>query len=145
MTFEGQLIYLSDHINAVSASVKEGVTNSARRLNDRKDEIVKNHELIMAEAQAHMAEASRVYRETVDKHVVALQQQLQGTASLAQGLKEQADKLKRMVLSTHVIPSLKLDDKDLGVVKQLRELQKEHYAHLVVHAQLESSRQGVVD
>jgi hypothetical protein len=121
------------------------VTNSARLLNDRKDEIMKNHELTMVASQAHIVEANTVYRETLDNHVVALQQQLQGTSSLAQGLKEQADKLKKMILSTHVVPSLDLDDKDLGAVKQLKELQNEHYSHLVVHAQLEASRKGVVD
>ncbi len=121
------------------------MTNSARLLNDRKDEIMKNHELTMVASQAHIVEANTVYRETLDNHVVALQQQLQGTSSLAQGLKEQADKLKKMILSTHVVPSLDLDDKDLGAVKQLKELQNEHYSHLVVHAQLEASRKGVVD
>ncbi len=121
------------------------MTNSARLLKDRKDEILKKHEQTMAASQAHIAEANRVYRETVDNHVVALQQQLQGTSSLAQGLKEQADKLKKMVLSTHVVPSLKLDAKDLGVVTQLKELQVEHYAHLVLHEQLEASRNRVVD
>ncbi len=136
---------LSEHINAVASNVKEGVTNAARLLKDRKDDILKKHEETMTASQAHIAEANGVYRETVDNHVVALQQQLQGTSSLAQGLKEQADNLKRMVLSTHVVPSLKLDDKDLGFVKQLKELQVEHYAHLILHEQLEASKKRDVD
>jgi hypothetical protein len=146
MTFEGRLPDkdLSEHINAVALNVKEGVTNATRLLKDRKDDILKKHEEIMVASQAQIAEANRVYKETVESHVEALQQQLQGTASLAQGIKEKADKLKKMVLSTHIVPSLKLDDKDLGFVRQLRDLQAEHYALRVVHEQLKESKDGAV-
>jgi hypothetical protein len=75
---------------------------------------MRKHDEAMAASQQQMTEASRAYKETVDKHVVALQQSLQGTSSLAQGLTEQAAKLKRIVVSAHIVPSLKLDDKDLG-------------------------------
>jgi hypothetical protein len=76
---------------------------------------------------------------------VALQQSLQGTASLDQELKEQADKFKRMFLSTHVVPSLKLDDKELGFVKQLKELQEEHRVQLMWYEQLKASKKGAVE
>jgi hypothetical protein len=136
---------LSEHINAVTSGVKEGVADAARLLKDRKDDILKKHEETIATSQEQIAEASRVYRETVDRHVVALQQSLQGTSSLAQGLKEQAEKLKRMVLSTHVIPSLKLDDKELGFVKQLKDLQEEHRVQLMRYEQLKASKKGAVE
>jgi hypothetical protein len=61
---------LSEHINAVTSNVKEGVANAARLLRERKDNILKKHEETMAATHDHMAEASRVYRETVDRHVV---------------------------------------------------------------------------
>ncbi len=69
---------------------------------------------------------------------------MQGTSSLAQGLKEEADKLKRKVLSTNVVPSLKLDGKELGYVKQLKELQREHSVLLLEHKRLQESKEGAV-
>ncbi len=70
---------------------------------------------------------------------------MQGTSSLAQGLKEQADKLKRMVLSTHVVPSLKLDDKELGFVKQLKELQGDHHMLGLQHGQLKDQKDRILE
>jgi hypothetical protein len=135
---------LSDHIDNLTSMVKEGVATATGMLKDRKEELLRKHDEDMAASQQQIAEATRVYRETVDSHVVALQQSLQGTSSLAQGLKEQVDKLKRMVLSVHVVPSLKLDDKELGYVKQLQELQREHSMLLLEHERLQESKEGVV-
>jgi hypothetical protein len=89
---------LSNHIDVLTSNVKEGVAVATGMLKDRKDELLRKHDEDMAASQQQIAEASRVYKETVDSHVEALQQSLQGTSSLAQGLKEQTDKLKRMVL-----------------------------------------------
>jgi hypothetical protein len=135
---------LSNHINALTPNVKEGVTVATHILKDRKEDILRKHDEAMATSQQQIAEASRVYKETVDRHVGALQQSLQGTSSLAQGLKKQAEKLKKMVLSTHVVPSLKLDDKELGYVKQLKELQREHSVLLLEYERLQESKEGAV-
>jgi hypothetical protein len=135
---------LSNHINAVTERVKEGVADATRILKDRKDYLLRKHDETMATSQQQIVEASQVYKETVDRHVVALQQSLQGISSLAQGLKEQVDKLKRMVVSVHVVPSLKLDDKDLGYVKQLKDLQEEHRKLLLQYEQLKESKSGAV-
>jgi hypothetical protein len=99
---------LSNHIDAVTEHLKGKVAEATNILKDRKDDLLRKHDEAMAASQQQMAEASRVYKETVDKHVVALQQSLQGTSSLAQGLKEEEDKLKRTVVSAHIVPSLKL-------------------------------------
>jgi hypothetical protein len=47
-----------------------------------------------------------------------------------------------MVLSTHVVPSLKLDDKELGFVK---ELQEEHRVLQVRYEYLQTSKRGAVE
>ena len=49
-------------------------------LKDRIKEILRKHDEGMATSQQQIAEASRVYKETVDRHVVALQQSLQDTS-----------------------------------------------------------------
>jgi hypothetical protein len=51
---------LSEHINAVTSIVNEGVADAARLLRDRKNEIVKNHVETIATSQEQIAEASRV-------------------------------------------------------------------------------------
>jgi hypothetical protein len=99
---------------------------TSSEIRDRQEDILRKHEETMAASHDHMAEASRLYREAVDKHMVSLQMSVQSTTSLAQSLKVEADKVKRKILSAHVTPSLKLDDKELGFVKQLKELQSEH-------------------
>jgi hypothetical protein len=87
--------HLSNHINANTEHLKEKVADAMKTLQDRKDDLLRKHEETMAASQQQMADASRLYNETVDKHIVSLQLSLQGTSSLAQGLKEEADKLKR--------------------------------------------------
>ncbi len=49
-----------------------------------------------------------------------------------------------MVLSTHVVPSLKLDDKELGYVKQLKGLQREHSVLLLEYERLQEFKEGAV-
>jgi hypothetical protein len=106
--------HLSSHINAGTENLKEKVADAIKTLKDRKDDLLRKHDEAMAASQQQIEDASRVYKETLGKHIVSLQHSLQGTSSLAQGLKEEADKLKRRVLSTNVVPSLKLDGKELG-------------------------------
>jgi hypothetical protein len=122
---------LSNHIEGVTEHLKGKIADAISILKDRKDDLLRKHDEAMAASQQQMAETSRVYKETVDKHVAALQQSLQGTSSLAQGLKEEANKLKKIVVSAHIVPSLQLDGKDLGYVKQLQELQHEHSVQLL--------------
>jgi hypothetical protein len=54
----------------------------------------------------HMAEASMLYREAVNKQVASLHLSVQGTSALAQGLSVEADRIKRRILSAHIVPSL---------------------------------------
>jgi hypothetical protein len=136
--------HLSGHINANTEHLKARVADAVGTLRDRKDDLLRRHDEAMAASQQQMADASRVYKETVGKHIESLQQSLQGTSSLAQGLKEEADKLKKRVLSTHVVPSLKLDDKELGYVKQLKELQREHGVLRLEYERLQESKEGAV-
>ncbi len=63
---------LSDHISTAD-HVKERVAEATSILKDKKDDLLRKHDEAMATSQQQMAEASRVYKETVDKHVVALQ------------------------------------------------------------------------
>ena len=78
-------------------------------------------------SQASLMEASKVFKETVDKHVAALQTTVQSGASIAQNFAEEAEKARRTILSSRVAPSLQLDRKELGFVKQLKELQEVHH------------------
>jgi hypothetical protein len=55
-----------------------------------------------------------------------------------------ADQVKKEILKSRVVPELKLDDKELGYVKQLKELQDEYCMQLMRHEQLEASKKGVV-
>ncbi len=51
-----------------------------------------------------------------------------------------ANKVKEKVLSAHVVLSLKLDDKELGFVQQLKEPQEEHHRLHIQHTLLEDSK-----
>ncbi len=68
----------------------------------------------------------------------------QGTHVLAQGLKDEARKLKDVIISSNIVPSLKLDGEELGYVKQLKELHRDHSVLLEEHRQLQESKEGVV-
>ncbi len=83
-------------------------------------------------------------RPLIGKHVEALQLSVQGTHVLAQGLKDEARKLKDVIVSSNIVPSLKLDGEELGYVKQLKELHRDHGVLLEEHRQLQESKEGVV-
>jgi hypothetical protein len=87
---------------------------------------MRKHEELMTASHDHMAEASRLYKDAVDKHVASLLMSVQGATSLAQGLKLAADQIKEDILNSRFVPELKLDDKELGFVKQLKDRQEEH-------------------
>jgi hypothetical protein len=63
---------------------------------------MRKHEEMMAASHDPMAEASRLYKEAVDKHVASLQMSVQGTTSLAQGLKLAAEQVKEKVLGSRI-------------------------------------------
>jgi hypothetical protein len=56
------------------------VADARRTLKDKKNDLLRKHDEAMATSQQQIAETSRVYKETVDRHVVALQQSLQDTS-----------------------------------------------------------------
>ncbi len=137
-------VLLSDHIRRETVRLTENVSKAADRLQRRKDNLQKQHDEAMAASQQHILEASRAYKVAIDKHVEALEMSVQGTHVLAQGLKEEASKLKEIIVSSNIVPSLKLDDKELGYVKQLKELQRKHSVLLLEHKQPQESKEGVV-
>jgi hypothetical protein len=117
---------LRSHVDSHTLVAKSKVSEAAQLIRERRDSLMNKHEEMVTASHAHMAEASRVYKETVDTHVAALQTSVQGGASLAQEFAVEVEKVKRKILSACVVPPLKLDDKELGFVKQLKELQQEH-------------------
>jgi hypothetical protein len=102
-------------------------------LQRRKDDLQKQHDEAMAASQQHIFDVSRAYREAIGKHAEALQLSVQETHVLAQGLKDEARKLKDVIISSNIASSLKLDGKELGYVKQLKELQRDHSELLLEH------------
>jgi hypothetical protein len=118
---------LKDHVEPLTLVVKGKMSDACGLIRDRREELVRNYDDFMTTTHDHMAEASRLYREAVDKHHVAtLQMTMQSGAALAQNLKAETQEVKDKILSPRVVPELKLDDKELGFVKQLKHLQAEH-------------------
>jgi hypothetical protein len=74
-----------------------------------------------------------------------LQTSVQSGAFIAQNFVVESEKVKRKILSSRVVPPLKLDDKELGFVKQLKDLQEEHRVQLMRYEQLKTSKKGSVD
>ncbi len=137
-------VLLSHHVQRETARLTENVSEAADRLQRRKGNLRKQHDEVIAASQLHILESTRAYKEAIDKHVEALQISVQGTNVLAQGLKEETNKLKEIIVSSDIVPSLKLDDKELGYVKQLKELQREHSVLLLEHKRLQESKEGAV-
>jgi hypothetical protein len=93
----------------------------------------------------HLAEASRLYREAVDKQVKTLQKVSESSDMLTQDLKVVTAKVREKLLSVYVVLVLKLDDKELGFVKQLKTLQAEHSNLQRRRELLESSKKKVME
>jgi hypothetical protein len=121
------------------------VSEAAQLIRDNRNSLMNKHEEIIAASHAHLTEASRIFKETVDKHVSALQTSVQSGASIAQDFALETEKVKRKILSSRVTPPLKLDDKELGFVKQLKELQEEHRILHLRYEQLKTSKRGAVE
>jgi hypothetical protein len=115
---------LNRHVNAEMEYAKTKVSEAAQLIRDNRYSIMNRHEQMIAASHAHLTEASKVFKETVDKHVAALQTSVQSGASIAQNFALETEKVKRIILSSRVAPPLKLDDKELGFVKHLKELQE---------------------
>jgi hypothetical protein len=77
--------------------------------------------------------------------VAALQTSVQSGASIAHNFASEAEKAKKTILSSRVVPPLKLDNKELGFVKQLKELQEKHHMLLLQHEQLKDSKSRAVE
>jgi hypothetical protein len=137
-------VLLSHHIQFKTARLTENVSKAAERLQRRKENLHKQHDEVIAASQQHILESTRAYKEAIDKHMDALQMSLQGTNVLAQGFKEEARNLKETIVSSNIVPSLKLDDKELGYVKQLKELQREHSVLQLEHKRLQDSTERAV-
>jgi hypothetical protein len=127
---------LSRHVHAETEYAKSKVTQAAQHIRDNRDSIINEHEQMIAASHASLIEASKVIKETVDKHVAALQTTVQSGASITQNFASEAEKAKKTILSSRVAPPLKLDNKELGFVKQLKDLQEEHRMLLLQHEQL---------
>jgi hypothetical protein len=136
---------LSRHVQAETEYAKTKVSQAAQHIRDNRDSIINEHKQMIAASHASLTEASKVFKETVDKHVAALQTTVQGGASIAQNFASEAEKAKKTILSSRVVPSLKLDNKELGFVKQLKELQEEHHKLLLQHEQLKDSKSRAVE
>ncbi len=78
---------LCDHIESLTLVVKGKMTDAGRIITDGRENLLRKHEELMATTHDRMAEASRLYREAVDKHVATLQMSVQSGAALAQDLK----------------------------------------------------------
>jgi hypothetical protein len=113
---------LSEHIRRETERLTTNVSRAAEMLQHRKDELQRQHDEAMVASHQHVLEVSRAYREAIGKHVETLQLSVQGTHVLAQGLKDEARSLKEVIVSSNIVPSLKLDGQELGYVKQLKEL-----------------------
>jgi hypothetical protein len=135
---------LSDHIRRETERLTGNVSRAAEMLQRRKDDLQKQHDEAMAASHQHVLEVSRAYKEAIGKHTEALQLSVQGTHVLAQGLKDEARKLKDVIVSSDIVPSLELDGKELGYVKQLKELHRVHSELLLEHKRLQESKEGVV-
>ncbi len=70
---------------------------------------------------------------------------VQSGSSIAQNFASEAEKAKKTILSSRAVPPLKLDNKELGFVKQPKELQKKHHISLVQHEKLKDSKSRAVD
>jgi hypothetical protein len=135
---------LSEHIRRETDSLTTNISRAAEMLQRRKDELQRQHDEVMAATHQHVLEVSRTYREAIGRHAEALQLSVQGTHVLAQGLKDEARKLKDVIVSSDIVPSLRLNGEELGYIKQLKELHLNHRVLLEEHRQLQESREGVV-
>ncbi len=130
---------LSGRIEATVIRAKNAVSEAGDVIKERQRERMRKHEELMAASHEHMAEASRLYKEAVDKHVASLLMSVQGTTSLTLTLT-----LTRF--SNHVLFQNSSWMKELGFVKQLKELQEEHrILHLRYDEQLQASKRGTVE
>ncbi len=136
---------LSRHVQAETEHAKSKRSEAARHIRDNRDSLINKHEQMIAASHASLTEASKVFKETVDKHVAALETSVQCGASIAQNFASEAEKAKKTILSSRVAPPLKLDKKELGFVKQLKELQEEHCRLLLQHEQLKDSKSRAVE
>ncbi len=94
---------LSDHVGSLTDVVKRSVSDATSLIKDRQEDLLSKHEEMMAATHDHMVDASRLYREAVDKHLVSLQMAVQGSIVLVQDLKVAANKVKEKVFSVHVV------------------------------------------
>jgi hypothetical protein len=136
---------LKSHVDTHTLLANSKIAEAAQLIRQRMDSLMNKHEEMMAASHAYMVEASRLYKEAVDRHVVSLQTSVQSGAALAQGFTVEAEKVKKKTLSSYVVPPLKLDDKELGFVKQLKELQEEHRVLQVRYEHLQASKGGAVE
>jgi hypothetical protein len=136
---------LSDDAGSLTKEVETAVTKATALIIDRQKAHMLKHGEMVAATHDHLVEASRLYRKAVDKQVESLHKASQSSVVLAQDLKVAANKVKEKVLSVHVVPSLKLDDKELCFVKQLKELQEKHRGLQIQHTLLEDSKKRLKD
>ncbi len=94
------------------------MSQAAQNIRDNRDSIIGEHDRMIAASQANLMEASKVFKETVDKHVAALQMTVQSGASIAQNFAEEAEKARKTILASRVAPSLQLDHECQGILYQ---------------------------
>jgi hypothetical protein len=135
----------TSHITAKTELARARVSQAAQDIRDNRDSIIGEHNRMIEASHANLMEASKVFKETVDKHVAALQTTVQGGASIAQNFAVEADKARRTILSARASPSLQLDSKELGFVKQLKELQEAHHKLLSQHELLQATKSRIVE
>jgi hypothetical protein len=69
---------LSGHIGATVDRAITAMSEAGDLIKDRQKDHMRKHEELMAATHDHMTEASRLYKEAVDKHVALLQMSVQG-------------------------------------------------------------------
>jgi hypothetical protein len=136
---------LTSHIKAETEHAKARVSQAAQNIRDKRDSIIGEHDRMIEASQANLREASKVFKETVDKHVAALQTTVQSGASIAQNFVEVTENARRTILASRVSPSLKLDHKELGFVKQLKELQETHHKLSSQHELLQATKSRIAE
>jgi hypothetical protein len=136
---------LQQHVHAETEYAKSKVSEAAQLTRDDRDFLMNKHQEMITASYAHLTETPRIFKETVDKHVAALQTTVQSGTSMAQNFALETEKVQRKIPSSRVVPLLKLDNKELGFVKQLKELQEEHRMQLMRYEQLKASKEGVVE
>jgi hypothetical protein len=111
---------LNDHADSLTKEVQTAVTEATILILDRQKAHMLRHEEMVAATHDHLAEASRIYREAVDKQVDSFHRSSQSSVVLAQDLKVEANKVREKVLSIHFVSSLKLVERNRGLLSSWR-------------------------